>query len=166
MVAKFLQKCSNSTTALDQLKRRIGKLSKSKQMPVQMSVTNVLDAKDADTNTDLYYEHFDYCEENVEYVIYDSTTEETDISNKSNEILETDGINSHGEDEQTAYNHTTDEVRLEISQNYKFSRLDFDTILISGYITTNKCNKENVEAIEESKKNIRDRIWVINKISY
>lgn len=117
MVAKFLQKCSNSTAALDHLKRQIGKLSKSKQMPVQMSVTNVIDPKDADTNTDLYYENFDYCEENVEYVIYDSSAdiiEETDISNKSNEIQETDDPNSDGEDKQTAYKHTTDEVSLQI----------------------------------------------------
>lgn len=117
MVAKFLQKCSNSTAALDQLKRQIGKLSKSKQMPVQMSVTNVIDPKEADTNTDLYYENFDYCEENVEYVIYDSSAdiiEETDISNKSNEIQETDDPNFDGEDKQTAYKHTTDEVSLQI----------------------------------------------------
>lgn len=118
MVAKFLQKCSNSTAALDQLKRQIGKLNKSKQMPEQMSVTNVINPKDpntdTDTNTDLYYENIDYCGENVEYVIYDSTTdiiEETDITNKSNEIQ--GGLNSDGED--TTYHHTTDKVSEHIS---------------------------------------------------
>lgn len=111
MVAKFHQKCSNSTATLDQLKRQIGKLSKSKQMPAQMSVT---DPKEADANTDLYYENVDYCEENVEYVIYGSPAdiiEETDISNKSNEMIqETESFNSDSEDKPIAYHHSADEV--------------------------------------------------------
>lgn len=113
MVAKFLQKCNDSTVALDQLKRQIGKLNKSKQTPIQLDITAVVDVKDADA--ELYYENFD---ENVEYVIYDSSTdiiEETDTSVKSQEMQQTDGINSGGEDEQTAYSQTTDEVSLLIT---------------------------------------------------
>lgn len=113
MVAKFLQKCNDSTVALDQLKRQIGKMNKSKQVPIQLSVTAAMDAKD--TDTDLYYENFD---ENVEYVIYDSTTDiidETDTSNKSHDIQETDGTNSDAEDKQTAHSLTTDEVSIQIS---------------------------------------------------
>lgn len=113
MVAKFLQKCNDSTVALDQLKRQIGKMNKSKQVPIQLSVTAAMDAKD--TDTDLYYENFD---ENVEYVIYDSATDiidETDTSNKSHDIQETDGTNSDAEDKQTAYRPTTDEVSMQIS---------------------------------------------------
>lgn len=108
MVAKFLQKCTDSTVALDQLKRQIGKL---KQIPIQLDITTAIDSKDVDT--DLYYENFD---ENVEYVIYDSTTdliEETDTSIKSSqEIQEAGGTNSDGDDKKTAFSRTTDKVSL------------------------------------------------------
>lgn len=104
MVAKFLQKCNDSTVALDQLKRQIGKLNKSKKLPIKMNGTTTTNSKDADTEN--YYENFD---ENIEYIIYDSTTdiiEETDTSIKSYEIQEKDGINSDDESQ------TTTEVSL------------------------------------------------------
>lgn len=113
MVAKFREKCSMSTGALDQLKRQIGKLNKSSKQ-----ITNV-DSKDEETNTDPYYENFDYCGENVEYVIeYDSSAdiiEEVDYSDKSHEILGTDCVNSDGDDNnqrECSHSTTTDQVCL------------------------------------------------------
>lgn len=121
MVAKFLQKCNDSTVALDQLRRQIGKLNKSQQTPIQLDIT-VVDSKD-----DLYYENYD---ENVEYVIYDSPThiiEETDTSIKSHETQQTNSINSDDEDRQT-----TDEVSLVItdlqdpSYSFRFNLISFN----------------------------------------
>lgn len=142
MVAKFLEKCSISSVALEQLKRQIGKLRKSssrtKQVPAQTNLTNITtDSKD--TNTELYYENFDYCEENVEYVIYDSAQdiieeadisdksvdlaqdiiEEADISNKSDEAIETDAVDSYVTDHQNVGNLSTDEVSLSFPNQNK-----------------------------------------------
>lgn len=128
MVSKFLQKCNDSTVALDQLKRQIGKLNKSQQTPIQLDITTVGDSKDADT--DLYYENFD---ENVEYVIYDSSTEiieETDTSTKSHEIRQTNRIDSDDEDRQTA-----DGVSFSII-NLQYSSYSFRFKFILVYINT------------------------------
>lgn len=126
MVAKFLQKCNDSTVALDQLKRQIGKLNKSKQTPIRLDITTVGDSQDPDT--DLYYENFD---ENVEYVIYDSSAdivEETDTSTKSHE--QSNRINLDDEDRQT-----TAEVSLLIT-NSQHSSYSFRFNLILVYIAT------------------------------
>lgn len=110
MVAKFFQKCNDSTVALDQLKRQINKLNKTKQTPIRLDITTVVDSKDADT--DLYYESFD---ENVEYVIYDSSTdiiEETDTAIEPHEIQHIDDIASDCENKQTTCRQSTNEVRF------------------------------------------------------
>lgn len=120
MVAKFFQKCNDSTSALDQLKRQIGKMNKTKQTPIRLDITTIVDSKDADT--DLHYESFD---ENVEYVIYDSSMdiiEETDTSIQPHEIQHIDDIASDCEIKQIVNTNrqTTDEVTLLITilQNF------------------------------------------------
>lgn len=124
MVAKFLEKCSISTVALDELKQEIIKLNESKHEPVQMTNSNTMQTKDSD----LYYENIDYCEENIEYVMYDSTTdiiEEAEIFDRSHETQETDAIDSDGDgNNQRTYNTTTDEVCLQtVWQTSQFSHL-------------------------------------------
>lgn len=111
MVAKFLEKCSASVVILDQIKQQIGE---SVQAPVQTSIPNpnTVNSKDAD----LYYENVDYCEENIEYVMYDSTTdiiEDADITDKSHETQQNDDIDSDGGgNHQRAFNCIIDEVCL------------------------------------------------------
>lgn len=136
-----------SSIALDQLKRQIGKLSKS-------SGTNLTNAIDSTgPNTDLYYENVDYCEENVEYVIYDSTAEiieEAEIIDKSHEILETDGIDSDVTEYQKPANLPNEhEVCLQITNHHFSSLMTMIDIFILACITKNHLKKENIAFTEE-----------------
>lgn len=164
MVAKFREKCSMSTVALDQLKRQIGKLSKSKQ------TSNDVDTKHPDTNTGSHFENFDYCEGNVEYVIeYDTSAdiiEEVDHSDKSHEILETDYVNSDGDDnDQTPCSHSTDEVCLpKVTSKIACSNVQMDLCFFPDYITENQFREENFEIIEKDEKERRNRNWRIEEI--
>lgn len=119
MVAKFLEKCTMSTVALDQLKQQIVKLNESKHVPVQMNTLNTtIHSKDAD----LYYESIDYCDENVEYVTYESATdiiEEANIFDQSHETQQTDDIDSNGEEN----NRTTDKVCLQIAYSHSSTEI-------------------------------------------
>lgn len=92
MVAKFREKCDISAAALDQLKRQMNKEHKSEEIV----------STDAETNHDAFYESLEYTEENVEYVIYDTTAdliEETDIQDKSQSGLDSDEVDIIEEDQ-------------------------------------------------------------------
>lgn len=90
MVAKFREKCDMSAVALDQLRKQINKIDKS----TEETVVN-------EHNDETFYENVEYSEENVEYVIYDTTAdliEETNDHDKSQHLIRSDG-----EEDQATY---------------------------------------------------------------
>lgn len=94
MVAKFREKCDMSAVALDQLRKQINKIDKSKEE----TTTTVVNAEH---NDETFYENVEYSEENVEYVIYDTTAElieETNDHDKSQHLIRSDG-----EEDQATY---------------------------------------------------------------
>lgn len=82
MVAKFHEKCEISANALDQIKRQISKMGQERK-------------PSANSNNDTFYEHIvEYAEENVEYVIYDTSTDFIDEIQDSTENKEEDSLQS------------------------------------------------------------------------
>lgn len=107
MVAKFREKCDMSAAALDQLKRQINRKNKSEEIS---STSHT----DTDTNNDEFYENLEYTEENVEYVIYDTTAdliEETDVQDRSQDTVQSDEVEMDVEEDQTTYELNQIEVR-------------------------------------------------------
>lgn len=100
MVAKFHEKCEMSAAALDQIRRQIDRQSKSKDNLSTYQHT------ETDSNADTFYEHLEYTEDNVEYVIYDASAdliEENDDQDKSQDQIQSDVIEVDCEVEQTTY---------------------------------------------------------------
>lgn len=131
-----------STVALDQFKQQIEKLNESKQVPLQISIANAVDSEDAD----LYYESVDYCDENVEYVMYDSSAniiEDTYIPKKAHETQEIDAVH------QRTYNLTIDKVWLQFPpQTTRPSKASFP--FLTGHITPKQFKKKMFEFIEKN----------------
>lgn len=93
MVAEFREKCAMSAVALDQLRRqmnRINKVEEFEEVHVQADLEN---DKELEPNSEPLYENIEYSEENVEYVIYDTSAdliEETDSSEKPEDTVQSD----------------------------------------------------------------------------
>lgn len=81
MVAKFVEKCNMSSVALEQLKRQINK-DENIYDDNRFEETINNSQHNNITNGDTFYENVEYAEDNVEYVIYD-TSSDIEITEKS-----------------------------------------------------------------------------------
>lgn len=85
MVAKFREKCNMSSVALEQLKRQINKdVSIYEDSRFQETINSSEHSSNA--NGEAFYENVEYAEDNVEYVIYDTSSElieDIEITEKS-----------------------------------------------------------------------------------
>lgn len=95
MVAKFREKCDMSAVALEQLRKQMIKIDKSSGEGISTTLVN------AELNDETFYENVEYSEENVEYVIYDTTADLIEESN--NHDKSQDSIRSDDEEDQVTY---------------------------------------------------------------
>lgn len=113
MVAKFREKCAMSADALDELKRQMSRINKVDDLEEIHVQTDMEDDKDIQPNSDQFYENIEYSEENVEFVIYDTSAdliEETDISEKPEDTVQSDANDDDSLDGNADIETNKDEV--------------------------------------------------------
>lgn len=105
LVAKFREKCAQSVVALDQIKQKVNKqTNECEQVQIEIEACEMKEHEHSNSNSETLYENIEYAEENVEYVIYDTSTDFIDeIDVAENQISDTlshaaNGIQNENED--------------------------------------------------------------------